>query len=278
MDFSKTFFQFTKNGEAFIVDQSGSTIKKPDVKPVVKLVSPTVDLSRFVPILPNVKKADHAKDDVIQNQEWTDGLPCSSKKSENTEDEITFDVAAEQEVDIKSELIEEEDFTADGDVTTDNDTSIVEVKTEVEMDPETLNLKSETNPETANRTMILPVLNSQKKMSILYPKNVVANNSGPSNSGWWRMNNKLTGFRSVNSKGSGKETNKEFYVGIIRCSNCNTTNTTLWRKFGDTGEYGCNSCVLYWKVNGVSLFHVRIMKRYYKVQSRDLLLSTLNII
>ena len=136
-------------------------------------------------------------------------------------------------------------------------------------------LKTETNAETANRTMILPVLNSQKKMSILYPKNVVSTNSGPSNAGWWKMNGKLTGFRSVNSKGSGKETNKEFYVGIIRCSNCNTTNTTLWRKFGDTGEYGCNSCVLYWKVNGVSLFHVRNIKGYYQFESRDLLLSTI---
>lgn len=126
-----------------------------------------------------------------------------------------------------------------------------------------VSLKSETNPETTNRTMILPVLNTQKKMSILYPKNVVSTNSGPSNSGWWKMNGKLTGFRSVNSKGSGKETNKEFYVGIIRCSNCNTTNTTLWRKFGDTGEYGCNSCVLYWKVNGVRLFYVRNKKGYY---------------
>ena len=49
------------------------------------------------------------------------------------------------------------------------------------------------------------------------------------------------------------QTIKSQYTGTLRCSNCNTANTTLWRKFGDTGEYGCNSCVLYWKVNGVRL-------------------------
>ena len=223
---------------------------------------------RFVPILPNVNKTNHAKGDVTQKSEWIDGLPCSSKQSENHPDEITFDVAAEQEADIKSEPIQEEDFTADNDVTDnvhehESDTSLVEVKTEVELDApeETLNLNSETNSGIAPK-LIIPGSNSEKKMPILYPKNVVSN-SGPSNSNW-RVNSQLTGFRR-----SGKVTNREFSYGIpqknltvykspytIRCSNCNTTNTTLWRKFGDTGEYGCNSCVLYWKVNGVSLNYI----------------------
>ena len=233
-----------------------------DVKPASSNESRT---GRFVPILPNVNQA---KDDVTKKSEWIDGLPCSSKKSENPPDEITFDVAAEQEADIKSEPIQEEDFTADDDVTDDvnvheheSDTSLVEVKTEVELDApeETLNLNSETNSAPKLK---IPVLNSEKKLSILYPKNVVSN-SGPSNSNW-RVNSQLTGFRR-----SGKVTNKEFSYGIpqknltvykspytIRCSNCNTTNTTLWRKFGDTGEYGCNSCVLYWKVNGVRFNYI----------------------
>ena len=57
---------------------------------------------------------------------------------------------------------------------------------------ETLNLKSETNPDIASN-MIIPVLNSEKKIPILYPKNVLSD-SEPSNSNW-RINGQLTGFR-----------------------------------------------------------------------------------
>ena len=155
---------------------------EPDVKSVT-----SNEFRRFVPILPNVDKTNG---DVTKESEWIDGLPCSSKKSENPPDEITFDIAAEQEADIKSEPIQEEDFTADYDVTE----SVVEVKTEVELDAtaETLNLKSETNPDIASN-MIIPVLNSEKKIPILYPKNVLSD-SGPSNSNW-RINGQLTGFR-----------------------------------------------------------------------------------
>ena len=167
-----------------------------NVKPASSNESRT---SRFVPILPNVNKTNHAKSDVTEKSEWIDGLPCSSKKSENPPGEITFDVAAEQEADIKSEPIQEDDFTSDYDVTESvpenhSDTSLVEVKTEVELDAtaETLNLKSETNPDIASN-MIIPVLNSEKKMPILYPKNVLSD-SGPSNSNL-RINGQLTGFR-----------------------------------------------------------------------------------
>ena len=159
---------------------------EPDVKSV-EFRSTSNEFRRFVPILPNVDKTNG---DVAKESEWIDGLPCSSKKSENPPDEITFDIAAEQEADIKSEPIQEEDFTADYDVTE----SVVEVKTEVELDAtaETLNLKSETNPDIASN-MIIPVLNSEKKIPILYPKNVLSD-SGPSNSNW-RINGQLTGFR-----------------------------------------------------------------------------------
>ena len=164
---------------------------EPDVKSVT-----SNEFRRFVPILPNVDKTNV---DVTKESEWIDGLPCSSKKSENPPDEITFDIAAEQEADIKSEPIQEEDFTADYDVTESvrenySDATLVEVKTEVELDAtaETLNLKSETNPDIASN-MIIPVLNSEKKIPILYPKNVLSD-SGPSNSNW-RINGQLTGFR-----------------------------------------------------------------------------------
>jgi uncharacterized protein (DUF983 family) len=34
------------------------------------------------------------------------------------------------------------------------------------------------------------------------------------------------------------------------CSNCHTTQTTLWRRNG-TGEPVCNACGLYYKLHGV---------------------------
>ncbi len=35
------------------------------------------------------------------------------------------------------------------------------------------------------------------------------------------------------------------------CSNCRTTETTLWRRSLATGQPECNACNLYWRKNGV---------------------------
>ncbi|MPC98527.1 Transcription factor GATA-4 [Portunus trituberculatus] len=39
----------------------------------------------------------------------------------------------------------------------------------------------------------------------------------------------------------------------MTCSNCQTTNTTLWRR-NNNGEPVCNACGLYFKLHGVSVW------------------------
>ena len=51
----------------------------------------------------------------------------------------------------------------------------------------------------------------------------------------------------------------------MTCSNCNTTNTTLWRR-NNAGEPVCNACGLYYKLHGVSIIQGVNFLKYILVE------------
>ena len=166
-----------KTGEALIKNESKNFIKikyEPNAEKV-----PTHEMGRFVPILPNMVMSSCEENYFVVdnggNKNCTDQIfglnddlkavsPMNSaENNESLSDEITFDVTAEQEADIKSEPMQDPDLDAD-DVST---SSLIEVKTEND-DDEAPSITPERAPETmiTSKMITIPMMSSEKKVTV----------------------------------------------------------------------------------------------------------------
>ena len=209
-----------KTGEALIEDVSKTFIVEPlnYEPPVEKVPIPRIP-GRFIPILPNVDK-----NKLIAVDNETD-LPGCSKSSieevENSSNEVTFDVTAAQEADIKSEPIQDEDFTGNNNVddeftniVTDGPTdtltgdNTIEVKTEIEND-EASSLNADLSDKTVGKTKMtmMNVVNSTE-IPILYSKNVKSESTNSN----WRVDSQVTDMN-----GSGRVTYRKCSESRLGC-------------------------------------------------------------